>query len=104
MKDWAIFLIAAITIIVTVIIWNSYNSTSYRRLRALKSQLGRDPTVYRKRIKAGLRNIGDDIGDLGDDIGDLGDGVRRVWDDIWPDRDGYDEDDGGYDGEHGGYM
>ena len=95
--NWWIYLILALTIVFTIVLWNTYNSQTYQRLRKAKSIWDGSSLEFRDRVKAGVKN------DLKAVRGD----AKYVWGqitDILDGNDGYDSDEGGYDGDYGGYM
>ena len=94
--DWWIYLILALTIFFTIVLWNTYNSQTYQRIRKAKSIWDNSSQDFRDRVKAGVEK---DLNARKD--------IKHVWDQItnvFDGNDGYDSDEGGYDGDYGGYM
>ncbi len=86
--DWLVYLVLAITVIFTIILWNVNNSIHYRRLKKIKAAWDSSDQDFKDKVKArakDIRRARTDIGSLWDQIGDLFD----------------DEDYGGYGGADG---
>ena len=95
--DWWLYLILALTVVFTIVLWNTYNSQTYQRLRKAKNIWDDSSPKFKARVKAGVKN----------DFNYARKGTKHVWDqitDVFDGNDGYDSDEGGYDGDYGGYM
>jgi len=76
MKPW-IYLILALTIIFTIMVWNANNSTTYKRLRKAKARWDATSPEFRANAKAQAKQ---DLQDLRGDIGDLWGQITDVFD------------------------
>ncbi len=89
--NWWTYLIIAFTVIFTIMLWNTYNSKSYQRLRKAKTLWDSRNRMDKDKIKRNIDHARQDIRGLWDEIGDFFD-------------EEYDDSTVGYDGEHVGYT
>lgn len=95
--DLWIYLIIALIIVFAIILWNAYNSPTYKSLRKARNIWDDSSTDFKARVKAGVE----------DELQHASNRVGRAWDqitDALDGKDGYDSDEGGYDGDYGGYT
>jgi len=73
--DWWVYLILAIIVIFTIMLWNANNSKSYQRLRKARAAWADADQEFKDKVKdkakQDIRELRGDIGSLWDQIGDV---------------------------------